>query len=927
MTRPRPATPFSRHAATQDSPAPSAGSAVSFLLTSGTDPRQDSRRILAGFAALFVLAVIGFNVALYRDAATRLERDGWSRLSATADQRRDEVTHLLETFEREAQSLCADPQVDRLAHSYLHHPETAAEQQVMESRVGEGARLFGFDNFQVLGTNGEVLEELEPSTNTERRHVAHLAERAFLAGQPTLGDPVGDRLLYAVPLLDPHCQRRVALVFQTSGDQVFLPLLAKAPGLGPSAGSYLVRKAGDQVRFLTDLSDHTGIRAGQAIPMSAPQALAGSMAASGVESQAEVRNIDGQKAWAVTRALPGLEWGLVCQVNRDDMLEGLGMTVQGLALLDLALALAMIVMAWIWRRLYQSGLAKREIEITEKHAQRVQAVFDTAFDAIFTFDRRGRVRTVNRAAEKLFGRAAEEMDNQPVQQFLHWGERGALLPLPGAVGTGEAMHCAGHRVAVEFSLGSAGDGDELLYTAIVRDISERVDSENRIRAFAEGLEVSNRRLEEMNAQLEEASRLKSEFLANTSHELRTPLNGMIGFLQLVLDGMCDTPEEERDFLKQALQCSRHLLGLINDVLDIAKIESGKLQLEIDPVEVQQLFDEVYTVTHVQAAQRGIELRFEADLDNASRARGDFGKVKQVLINLVGNSLKFTQKGSITVRAKAHAELGHVMFEVNDTGIGIPLDRQKLIFEKFVQADGSTTRRFGGTGLGLAISRSLVELMGGIIGVHSEGEGRGTRMYFSLPIWREETLPLPELPHTTERIEGPGGGSLVLVVEDDPVFRRFITAVLQQNGYRTVEADQAEAGWVLARRLRPAVVVLDYALSCGDNARMRTGWDLAERMTTEPETRHIPLVFVTGFDGELRQKLRATAFARRPEHLVKPIEASVLIAKIHELAGAVNGRAMRILMADDDPTVAAYVRKVLPEARFHVEVANNGAACP
>ena len=134
---------------------------------------------------------------------------------------------------------------------------------------------------------------------------------------------------------------------------------------------------------------------------------------------------------------------------------------------------------------------------------------------------------------------------------------------------------------VEFSIGSAGQGDERLYTVIVRDITERVEAEKRIRSFAEGLEISNRRLEEVNAQLEEASRLKSEFLANTSHELRTPLNGMIGFLQLVLDGMCDSRDEERDFLQQALQCSRHLLGLINDVLDIAKIEAGKLTLEID----------------------------------------------------------------------------------------------------------------------------------------------------------------------------------------------------------------------------------------------------------------------------------------------------------------------------------------------------------
>src|SRR5262249_2624117 len=161
--------------------------------------------------------------------------------------------------------------------------------------------------------------------------------------------------------------------------------------------------------------------------------------------------------------------------------------------------------------------------------------------------------------------------------------------------------------------------------------------------------------------------------------------------------------------RQALACSRHLLGLINDVLDIAKIEAGKLSLDLVQLDLQQIFDEVYTLTHVQAAQHGLKLTLEDETGAAASAKGDCGKVKQVLINLVGNSLKFTTKGSITVRARAHPDLGHIVIEVVDTGIGIAPERQHLVFDKFVQADGSTTRRFGGTGLGLAISKSLVEL--------------------------------------------------------------------------------------------------------------------------------------------------------------------------------------------------------------------------
>src|SRR5262249_34826925 len=244
------------------------------------------------------------------------------------------------------------------------------------------------------------------------------------------------------------------------------------------------------------------------------------------------------------------------------------------------------------------------------------------------------------SAEKIFRRPAAELYGRSLPEILkceRTGDRGGFaLPSAGTVSRSEALFADGASSPVEFSIASAGEGEELLYTAIVRDISRQIADERQIRSIAEGLETSNRRLAELNAQLEEASRLKSEFLANTSHELRTPLNGMIGFLQLVLDGMCGSPDEERDFLKQALLCSRHLLGLINDVLDIAKIEAGKLTLEISPIDVRHLFDEVHTVTHVQAAQKGLELMFVPPEDPTLLARGDFGKVKQILINLVGN---------------------------------------------------------------------------------------------------------------------------------------------------------------------------------------------------------------------------------------------------------------------------------------------------
>jgi CheY-like chemotaxis protein len=217
-------------------------------------------------------------------------------------------------------------------------------------------------------------------------------------------------------------------------------------------------------------------------------------------------------------------------------------------------------------------------------------------------------------------------------------------------------------------------------------------------------------------------------------------------------------------------------------------------------------------------------------------------------------------------------------------------------------------------------------MGGVIGLESEGEGLGTRTYFSLPVWRSEAV-IPETePHTEEQIAGPAGGPLVLIVEDDPVFRRLVSTLLHRQGYRTVEARHAEAAWVLARRLRPAIVVLDYALTCAEGASLRTGWDLAERMTQDERTRHIPLIFVTGFEDEVVRRLKRNTFSKGLEHLGKPIDAPTLLGRIDSLLGSIHDRPVRILMADDDPSVAAYVRKILPESRFHLEVANNGDEC-
>jgi len=242
------------------------------------------------------------------------------------------------------------------------------------------------------------------------------------------------------------------------------------------------------------------------------------------------------------------------------------------------------------------------------------------------------------------------------------------------------------------------------------------------------------KIEELNKHLIEINQLKDEFLANTSHELRTPLNSIIGFLTLITEGYYDSDDELRLFTRNALDSSYHLLSVINDLLDISRIEAGKVQLQIERVYVDELLREICSLFKVQADQKGLDLECSAN-SSPLFAAADLRKLRQVLINLTGNAIKFTMNGKVEITAEP--QNGNLRFAVKDTGIGIPKEKQEKLFQKFIQIDGSTTRKFGGTGLGLVISKHLVEMMGGKITIESEGLGKGTTMHFTIPRWTKE----------------------------------------------------------------------------------------------------------------------------------------------------------------------------------------------
>ena len=271
---------------------------------------------------------------------------------------------------------------------------------------------------------------------------------------------------------------------------------------------------------------------------------------------------------------------------------------------------------------------------------------------------------------------------------------------------------------------------------MLREIAEQVDA-------AISLAKLYREVEQASIQAEEANRLKSDFLANTSHELRTPLNGIIGFLKLLLEGMADNPEEQREFIEEAYKSSIHLLNLINDILDIAKIEAGKMELELTEIELDELFQNVDNLIRTQAEQKGLnfQIKYPATMTPVT-LYGNYQRLLQVMLNLVGNAVKFTQEGGIVISAEINNKKvesqgiefpGMVKISVADTGIGVSLEKQNKLFENFYQVDGSRTKSYGGTGLGLAISQKLVEAMGGTISFYSMGDGLGSTVTFTVPL--------------------------------------------------------------------------------------------------------------------------------------------------------------------------------------------------